>query len=188
MPTDANILQSKTDFRDETGPDGAVTEHKTRICARGDQQEEGIDFNEVYPPTAAANTTRMVVAEAAYRAMHVHQVDVKAALLNAPVDEEIYLRPPKGVPGLQGKVWRRHKAVYGLRQAANVWHATLTAELGKYSFTPCLTDPCLFLNSFQVHSFHWMGTGLRLKQCEARRVCNPALDSQRSGRCGVAPK
>jgi hypothetical protein len=122
-----------------------VTERKSRLCCRGDQQEEGIDFQEVHAPTAAANTTRMVIAEAAYRDMHVHQVDVKAAFLNAPLQEELYMRPSKGLPQKEGKVWRLHKAIYGLRQAAHAWHVTLTTELAKYGFTPCLTDPCLFI-------------------------------------------
>ena len=156
MPPDATILQSKADFRDKIGPDGAIPEHKTRICARGDQQEEGIHFKEVYAPTAAANTTRMVLAEAAYRAMHVRQMDVKAAFLDAPVDKDIYLHPPKCVPVLEGKVWRLLKAVYGLHQAVNVWHAPLTAELAMYGFTmECLADCCLFLK-FQGDKRTWV--------------------------------
>jgi hypothetical protein len=108
---------------------------------RGDQQEERIDFKEVHAPTAAANTTRLLLAEAAYRDMHVRQVDVKAAYLNAPIEEEVYQRPPHGIATLKGKVWRVHKAVYGLCQAANARNGKLSEELGKHGFTHCIQIP-----------------------------------------------
>jgi hypothetical protein len=63
--------------------------------------------------------------------------------LHAPLQEELYMRPPQGTPELKGNFWRLHKAIYGLSQAANVWHAKLTQEVGKIDFKPCLTDPCL---------------------------------------------
>jgi hypothetical protein len=72
VPAGATILNSKLDFRIKYNPDGNPSEYKSRLCVRGDQQEEGIDFKEVHAPTAAANTTRLLFAEAAYRDMHVH--------------------------------------------------------------------------------------------------------------------
>jgi hypothetical protein len=145
VPSGATVPHSKFDFRIKYTPDGKPAEYKSRLCVRGDQQEEGIEFKEAYAPTAAANTTRLLLAEAVYRDMHVHQVDVKAAFLNAPIEEELYMRPPHGIAKLKGKVWRLHHSIYGLRQAANAWHGKLSAELGKYGFTHCMTDPCLFV-------------------------------------------
>lgn len=145
VPVGARILTSKLHFANKYGPDGAITDRKTRLCAHGYKQVEGLDFTETTAPTAAANSTRMFFAEAAYRDLHVHQMDVKTAFLHAPLEEELYMRPPLGIPELKGKIWRLHKAIYGLKQAANAWHAKLSAELCTFGFTPCLTDPCLFI-------------------------------------------
>lgn len=147
VPQGARVLTSKLDFRNKYGPSGDITERKTRLCVHGFKQVQGIDYTETTAPTAAANTTRLFFAEAAYRGFHVHQMDVKTAFLHAPLQEELYMRPPKGIPQLQGKLWRLHKAIYGLKQAANVWHATLSEELGRFGFVPCLTDPCLFVKT-----------------------------------------
>lgn len=145
VPAGARMLTSKLDFRNKYGPNGDITDRKTRLCVHGYKQVEGIDYNETTAPTAAANSTRLFFAMAAHHDWHVHQMDVKTAFLHAPLQEELYMRPPQGIPELKGKVWRLHKAIYGLKQAANVWYAKLTQELGKIGFKPCLTDPCLFV-------------------------------------------
>jgi hypothetical protein len=103
-----------------------------------------MDFTETTAPTAAANTARLFFAHAAYKDLHVHQMDVKAAYLHAPLTEESYMRPSPGILQLEGKAWRLRKVMYGLKQAANTWHSKLTQELGKFGFVSCLTDPCLF--------------------------------------------
>lgn len=145
VPVDARILSAKLHMNIKYGPSGEVTEHKARVCARGFQQVEGVDYHETTAPTAAANSTRVLFAEAAYHDWHVHQLDVKAAFLHAPLEETLYMRPPPGIPHLKGVIWRLHKALYGLKQAANAWHTALTNELGVYGFAPTLTDPCLFI-------------------------------------------
>jgi hypothetical protein len=62
-----------------------------------------MNFAETTAPTAAANTTRLFFAHAAYKDLHVHQMDVKAEFLHAPLTEELYMRPPPGIPATRGK-------------------------------------------------------------------------------------
>ena len=83
VPAEATVIDSTTDFRNKFGHSGDVVDRKTRICARGDQQQAGFDYGEVFMPMAAADTTRVLFAVAAHHDLHVHQVDVKAAYLNA---------------------------------------------------------------------------------------------------------
>lgn len=63
---------------------------------------------------AAADTTRVLFAAAAHSGMHVHQVDVKAAYLNATLKKPVYMCPPKGDPQLKGVIWKVQKSLYGL--------------------------------------------------------------------------
>jgi hypothetical protein len=55
VPSDAHIIDSKLDFRNKYGPNGAIVERKTRLCARGDQLYAGVDYGEVHTPMAAAD-------------------------------------------------------------------------------------------------------------------------------------
>jgi hypothetical protein len=145
VPPDAHIIDSKLDFRNKYGPNGAIVERKTRLCARGDQLYAGVDYGDVHTPMAAADSTRVLFATTAHSVMHVHQVDIKAAYLNASLNTPVYMRPPKGDPSMKGVVWKVHKAVYRLPEAGLRWHEMLSKELVQYGFKPCLTDSCPFI-------------------------------------------
>lgn len=51
--------------------------------------------------------------------MKLKQFDVTAAFLNGTLEEEIYLKQPPGFADNE-KVYRLHKSLYGLKQAARV--------------------------------------------------------------------
>jgi Reverse transcriptase (RNA-dependent DNA polymerase) len=50
------------------------------------------------------------------------QVDVKTAFLNGELDEEVYVRTPRGIAGWPSRMKRLLKAMYGLKQAHKPWH------------------------------------------------------------------
>jgi hypothetical protein len=60
----------------------------------------------------------VLLAIAAERGLHVHQIDVKTAFLNGYIAEEVYIKPPATVRR-GNEVWRLNKALYGLKQAAD---------------------------------------------------------------------
>jgi len=81
-------------------------------------------------------SVRVILALAAQEGWKVHHMDVKSAFLNGDLKEEVYVRQPPGfaVAG-EGKVYRLHKALYGLRQAPRAWNAMLDTTLKKMGFT-----------------------------------------------------
>jgi hypothetical protein len=58
-------------------------------------------------------------------------MDVKSALLNDDLKEEIYVHHPSGfaIPDKEGKVLRLRKTLYGLRQTPRAWNAKLDSML-----------------------------------------------------------
>ncbi len=50
QPPHAKILDIIWAFKIKRFPDGLIKGFKGRICARGDQKEEGVDFFETYAP------------------------------------------------------------------------------------------------------------------------------------------
>ena len=145
VPAEATVIDSTTDFRNKLGPSGDVVDRKTRICARSGHQQAEFDYGEVFTPMAAADTTRVLFAVAAHRDLHFHQVDVKAAYLNASLKPPVYMRALRGDPQLQGIVREVHKVVYGLPESGLRWHELLISELMRYGFTSCPTDSCLLV-------------------------------------------
>lgn len=79
----------------------------------------GIDFTDVYALVARLETVRLVVAIANSNGWSVHQMDVKSAFLNGPLEEEVFVSQPLGFikKGQEMKVYKLNKALYGLRKA-----------------------------------------------------------------------
>jgi hypothetical protein len=54
-----------------------------------------------------------------------------------------------GASAVAGMVWRLHKALYGLRQAAQAWHSKLKNPLLGAGFSVCTADPCSYVMPFR---------------------------------------
>jgi Reverse transcriptase (RNA-dependent DNA polymerase) len=63
------------------------------------------------------------------------QVDVKTAFLNGELEEEVYVRTPRGIAGWPSRIKRLLKAMYGLKQAHKAWHAKLSGDLIQTGFS-----------------------------------------------------
>ena len=70
--------------------------------------------------------------------------DVEQAFVQSKLDEDVFLRLPKGCCHLSGKIVRLNKSLYGLKQASRSFHAHLTTCLKTLGFQQCLADACVF--------------------------------------------
>lgn len=128
------------------GATGEIERYKGRYVVRGDKQVFPRDYVDKWAPVACHSTLRVLLAMVTARGMHMLQLDIETAFLNGEVDEELYVRQPRGYErGDKGKVFRLLKALYGLKQAARAWYKKLCAMLADAGFTPAAADPCLFL-------------------------------------------
>ena len=84
----------------------------------------------------------MVVALASHRGWPLHQLDVKSAFLNGPLEEEVYVCQPPGFEskGKEDKVYKLEKALYGLKQAPRAWNKRIDGFLLAQKFTRCTNE------------------------------------------------
>ena len=77
------------------------------MVARGFTQKPGIDFYETFSPVTRLETIRTVFVVSAQKKWKIFQLDVKSALLNGKIYEEIYVEQPQGffVQGGEEKVY-----------------------------------------------------------------------------------
>jgi hypothetical protein len=143
-PEDRKVVGSKWVFKLKRGPDGNIVRYKARVVAQGFTQVEGIDYDETFAPVAKLATLRLILALAAERDLHVHQIDVKCAYLNGTLKEEIYMEPPPGFDVPQGMVLRLIKAVYGTRQGGCVWYEDIKAKLLSLGYKHTDADHAVF--------------------------------------------
>ena len=60
-------------------------------------QTEDIDFVETFAPVAKFQSTRCLIAIAAYYGLKLEQMDAVTVFLNPNVEEEIYIQVPQGL-------------------------------------------------------------------------------------------
>jgi hypothetical protein len=122
--------------------------YKARYVAKGYSQVKGIDYEETFAPTAIMTTLRVLMQLAAQHDLILHQMDVKTAYLNAPIDCEIYMDQPEGfeVPGNGDEkvVYKLNKSLYGLKQSGRNWNSLLHNRLIEDNFVQSSVDPCLY--------------------------------------------
>ena len=78
-------------------------------------------------------------------------MDAITAFLNSDLDEEIYMEQPEGyiVKGMERKVCKLLKSLYGLRQSPKIWYDEVVSFLVSIDFYQCKLDPCTYIRSSQ---------------------------------------
>ena len=64
--------------------------------AQGYTQVEGVDFDELFAPVARLESIRILLSIACIMDFKLYQMDVKSAFLNGLLQEEVFVKQPKG--------------------------------------------------------------------------------------------
>ncbi|GJS32299.1 retrovirus-related pol polyprotein from transposon TNT 1-94 [Tanacetum coccineum] len=117
-------------------------QNKARLVAQGFRQEEGIDFEESFPPVARIEAILIFVANAANKNMMILQMDVKTTFLNGELKEEIYVSQPEGFVDQDNPlhVYKLKKALYSLKQAPRAWGNQLMLHFTWHDWNPHVSD------------------------------------------------
>ena len=124
-----------------------MDKYKARLVAQGFTQCPGVDYTDTFAPVVNSTSLKVFFAVSNQLGLDIQQMDVKTAFLNGNLDEEIYLRQPKGyeVPGAESKVYHLKKAIYGLKQASREWNKSIESTLTKLGLTQSVADQCVYL-------------------------------------------
>jgi hypothetical protein len=82
-------------------------------------------------------------------------MDVKSALFNGPIKEEVYVEQPSGFEDNEylSHVYKLSKALYGLKQAPREWYECLRDFLIYNGFKVRKVDPTLFTKTINKDLF-----------------------------------
>ena len=149
------ILGCRWVYKRKTNRFGEVFKYRARLVALGYRQKpfDSYDPDATFSPVIHKDTLRMFLSVCAAENLQIYQADVKAAFLQAPLEEEIFIRPPPGYSAVdestgEPTVWGLKKAIYGLKQSSACFWTAMHKHLVKNGFVSILGDPCLFRKEF----------------------------------------
>ena len=104
MPKGRKVVGSRWVHTYKGDRQGICLKAKFRVVAKGFTQVQDVDYHETTSPTPASAPVRMIAAITNEKGFPVFYLDVSQAFVQAPLEEEIYMRLPPGCGELSGKV------------------------------------------------------------------------------------
>ena len=141
------VIGVKWIFKTKLNPDGTICKHKARLVVKGYAQQYGVDYQEMFAPVARYDTIKLKLAFASHSSWHIHQLDVKSALLNSLLAKDIYVEKIDGfsTPRKKDQVYLLTKALYGLKQASRTWYERMDNHLIQLGFSRSQSEATLYV-------------------------------------------
>ena len=89
-------IKSKWVFKVVQNGNQDTPRFKARLCAKGFQQQEGVDYAETFSPVVRYDSLHTLLALAALEDLDMVTFDVRTAFLYGNPEGEIYMELPKG--------------------------------------------------------------------------------------------
>ena len=145
LPPGESTVGGRWVYTIKEGSDGEKT-YKARYVAKGYSQVKGVNYDETFAPTANLTSIRVLMQIAAQYDLILHQMDVKSAYLNAPIDCILYMEQAEGfqVNSEVKLVYKLNKSLYGLKQSGRNWNNMLHTYLLENNFVQNAVDHCIY--------------------------------------------
>lgn len=127
--------------------EGNPVRFKARLVAKGFRQREGIDYTEMFAPTATFAGLRIMLTIAAHQNWPTHSFDISSAYLHSDIDSRVYFSIPTGYmceARKKNKVLEALKALYGTKQGARCWWKHIDTILVSLGFKSSQYDQSLY--------------------------------------------
>ena len=102
LPSRKSPIGCKWVFMIKYKSDRTIKRHKARLVAKDFTQTFEVDYTETFAPVLKLNSVRILISIAVNLDWPLHQMDVKNALLNGTLEEEVYMDLPPGFEGSYG--------------------------------------------------------------------------------------
>ena len=113
--------------------------------AKGYRKKQGVDYDETFSLVAMLKSIRILLAIVAYYDYEIWKMDVKTAVLNGNLNEEVYMTQTEGfTSGSGGKVCKLQRSIYGLKQTSRSWNIRFDEIIKEFGFSKILDEPCVY--------------------------------------------
>jgi hypothetical protein len=147
-------LSSRFVFKLKLDAGGAIERYKARLVARGDQQVEGVNYQDTFLPVMDMTTLQIIFAFGLIWGNPPRHGNIPVAYTRASPEEtlEIFMYPPQGMKltaeeeasGRNKSALKLLKNLYGLKQAGRLWNQMLDVKLRELKYKQSSVDMCLY--------------------------------------------
>ena len=137
------MIDAKWVFKWKADETGKIVKTKARLVAKGFKQKYGMDYLEIFSPTANAASQRLLVALACKYNLELLHWDIEQAFVQSESDHEVFIKLPPGCSSISGTVARLNKSLCGLKQASTTFCKRLLTDLRRIGFEQSMFDPCV---------------------------------------------
>nr|GEV65761.1 putative retrotransposon protein [Tanacetum cinerariifolium] len=153
LPPNGKTIGSKWLFKKKTDMDNAVHTFKDRLVAKSFTQTYEVDYEETVSPIADIRAIRILIAIAALYDYEIWRMNVKTALLNGHLSEEVYMVQPEGFvnPKFPNRVCKLKHSIDGLKQASRQWNKRFDDEIKKFGFNHNRDESCVYMKASESY-------------------------------------
>lgn len=136
---------------------------KARFCCNGKQQKN-IDKNLwTYAPTVSMSVVKLLLGISCVQKRLVSTIDISVAFLNAPLEQDTYVKVPKYLVDILLKynynyyskwvledgslIWKLNRSLYGLSNSPYNWNKCLSEALIEFGFVRSASETSLFVKN-----------------------------------------
>lgn len=142
VPVNVKTVSSKWVFKIKNTNN--VKQYKARLVARGFEQQDVFDLNDIYVPVAKLSTFRIFVAVATKLNLPIYQMDVTGAFLYGEIKGDVYVSLPEGAYSGNSTTVKLNKSLYGLKSSPKCWNVKFNSVITKEGFVRSKCDSCLY--------------------------------------------
>ena len=145
-PKRARPIKGMFVFKWKPTEQDTLSKAKARFTMKGYSQKKNVHYRKTYVSVAALMTVYLTCIIGSELDYAIHQVDLKAAYLTAPLepDIEMFLEPPPGVHVPDGMGLRVVQALYGSMQGAERLDTYKEKRLTALGFIRSCAEPSLY--------------------------------------------
>ena len=144
VPKGRKSASSNWCFDYKMDKEGKATKFKARLVARGFTQIRDVDYTHSSSPCIYLASIKLVLAVANEKGLPFRHFDVAQAYIRASLDEEVYMKLPRGCDEQSKRTAKLERAIYGLKQSGRKWGHLCADTLIADGFEQWKADTCIF--------------------------------------------